>query len=309
MRLQVGSLAISAVIPTRNRASALQKALPSILSQEHVKEVIVVDDASHDETKQVIEHFSKIHPKIALVYQKNAQRKGAPYGRNLGVSLASSPLILFCDDDILLESSYTKVLIEKLVKDEAVAIASGRLVQMEPGESKQDALKRFGNGDKTISKLFSLSTFSFVKEAAFTGDVDLPLTHSVILTYADLLRTYPYDEFYAKGNGFREESDAQVQMFLAGYKILMTNDTHALHMHPKDVPKGGQRSCHLERIYYSIRNTNYFYRKYFPKLKKKLGIPYPRQIATFLYSFLLLKEYASAFFAGKIKKIKCLNGK
>lgn len=309
MRLSIEELAISAVIPTRNRAYTLRKILPSIFEQAYVKQVIVIDDASEDETQKIVEGFINSSSFVTLTYEKNRERRGAPYGRNLGVKLAAHPLILFCDDDAFLESSYTKILSEKLLSDPKVGIASGRLVQMEQQEDPLTALQRFGNGDSSILKTFSYSTFSFVKEAAFTGDIYLPLTQPAILSYTELLRTYPYDEFYAKGNGFREESDAQIQVFLAGYKILMTNDTHTMHMHPKDVPKGGQRTSYFKRVYYSIRNTNYFYKKYFSKLRKNLGIPYPRQVAILLYSFFLLKEYASAFFTCKIKKMKLLNGK
>ena len=42
---------ISVIIPTYNRIDKLERVLPSYLSQRHVGEVIVVDDASSDGTR------------------------------------------------------------------------------------------------------------------------------------------------------------------------------------------------------------------------------------------------------------------
>jgi len=49
------------------------------------------------------------------------------------------------------------------------------------------------------------------------------------------------DTFYSRGNGFREENDIQAKIHINGGKIIMTNDTHSVHMHPSEVQTGGQR--------------------------------------------------------------------
>lgn len=93
-------LSISVVIPTHNRAETLARALRSVLSQtRQADEVIVVDDGSIDNTKQlVLEQF----PEVIYCYQKN---RGVSAARNKGIELATCSWIAFLDsDDQWLES-------------------------------------------------------------------------------------------------------------------------------------------------------------------------------------------------------------
>src|SRR5947209_20586698 len=86
---------VSIVIPTRNRARYLDVALASLAVQdprvEH--EVVVIDDASEDDTASVAERHG------ARVVRQPAQR-GLNAGRNAGIRHTSAPLVAFLDDDI-----------------------------------------------------------------------------------------------------------------------------------------------------------------------------------------------------------------
>ena len=86
---------VSVVIPTRNRADLLVRAVESVLAQDAAQlEVIVVDDASTDGTPGVLARFSD---RIRLIrVQRNIERGAA---RNLGARSASGELIAFLDSD------------------------------------------------------------------------------------------------------------------------------------------------------------------------------------------------------------------
>lgn len=89
---------LSAVIPTRNRARMVGEAVESALCQRNGEvEVIVVDDASTDDTANVLARSfaSRIH------VLRLPQRRGAGAARNAGVRLASGELVAFLDDDDL----------------------------------------------------------------------------------------------------------------------------------------------------------------------------------------------------------------
>jgi glycosyltransferase involved in cell wall biosynthesis len=89
---------LSAVIPTRNRARMVCEAVESALCQRHGEvEVIVVDDASTDDTANVLAR--SFASRICLV--RLPQRRGAGAARNAGVRLASGELVAFLDDDDL----------------------------------------------------------------------------------------------------------------------------------------------------------------------------------------------------------------
>lgn len=94
------SLSVSIVIPTYNRLARLQRVLAAVGSQLYPHdqfEVIVVSDGSTDGTAEYAQraHFPF---KFTFIQQDNA---GPAAARNRGVAAASSPLVLFLDDDVV----------------------------------------------------------------------------------------------------------------------------------------------------------------------------------------------------------------
>jgi glycosyltransferase involved in cell wall biosynthesis len=82
------------VIPTYNRAQYVCRAIDSVLAQEYrPSEIIVVDDGSTDNTKQVVETYGA---RVKYVYQPNA---GVSAARNRGIAAAGCEWIAFLDSD------------------------------------------------------------------------------------------------------------------------------------------------------------------------------------------------------------------
>lgn len=87
---------ISIIMPTYNRAYIIERAIKSVLNQTYENwELIIVDDASTDETAQVVRKY--ITPKIH--YYINNVNKGANVSRNIGVSHAQGDFLAFLDSD------------------------------------------------------------------------------------------------------------------------------------------------------------------------------------------------------------------
>ena len=84
---------VSIIIPTYNRASILEDAIRSALSQTYQNtEIIVVDDGSDDNTREIV----KKYPNIQYIYQK---RGGQAAARNKGFELANGEFIASLDSD------------------------------------------------------------------------------------------------------------------------------------------------------------------------------------------------------------------
>ncbi|MCD8011765.1 MAG: glycosyltransferase family 2 protein [Lachnospiraceae bacterium] len=86
---------VSVIIPTYNRAKTIERSLNSVLSQTYKDlEVIIVDDGSDDNTKEVVDSVSD--SRVRYYYQDN---QGACCARNLGIDVAKGDYISFQDSD------------------------------------------------------------------------------------------------------------------------------------------------------------------------------------------------------------------
>ncbi len=85
---------ISVIIPTFNRAHTLLRALGSVLAQSYpASEIIVVDDASVDNTELLIKAYAQIK------FIKLIENRGVSHARNEGIKQASSEWIALLDSD------------------------------------------------------------------------------------------------------------------------------------------------------------------------------------------------------------------
>ncbi|MFZ0943704.1 MAG: glycosyltransferase family 2 protein [Syntrophobacteraceae bacterium] len=103
----MSKIQVSIIIPTYNRALRLTKALDSIVLQwNDLYELIVVDDGSTDNTKSIIEDYSK-RIDIKYIYQDNSGKPAS--ARNTGIKHAKGDYVCFLDsDDILAKGSIEK---------------------------------------------------------------------------------------------------------------------------------------------------------------------------------------------------------
>ena len=100
-------LPVSVIICAKNEAENLRNFLPSILSQNHPHfEVVVINDASTDETLEVIEDFQARDPRVKIVNVQNNEAFWAnkKYALTLGIKKAVNPYLLFTDADCQPES-------------------------------------------------------------------------------------------------------------------------------------------------------------------------------------------------------------
>jgi len=102
---------VSVVVPTRNRAQMLRELLSALERQEYESfEVIVVDDASEDETAVLLAGWQGPN--------RRAFRLPRPWGsyaaRNRGVEEARGLLVAFTDDDCRPEPGWLTALVETM---------------------------------------------------------------------------------------------------------------------------------------------------------------------------------------------------
>ena len=87
---------VSVILPTYNRARLVSRSINSVLKQTYNNfELIIIDDGSTDNTKQIINSFNDNR----IVYLKHNHNKHASAARNTGIAKSKGELIAFLDDD------------------------------------------------------------------------------------------------------------------------------------------------------------------------------------------------------------------
>lgn len=99
--------AVTIVVCARNEAQNLEKNLGSLLEQEYpVFELIVVDDASTDRTKELLETYQIKYSKLKVVQLKNKQSAGKKAALIAGIQAAQYDWLLLTDADCRANSKH-----------------------------------------------------------------------------------------------------------------------------------------------------------------------------------------------------------
>lgn len=87
---------VTVVLPTRDRAPFLKRAIQGVFAQTFRDwELVIVDDASTNDTVDVVGSFGD--PRLRVI--QRAESGGASRARNDGVSAGRAPLLAFLDSD------------------------------------------------------------------------------------------------------------------------------------------------------------------------------------------------------------------
>src|SRR5262245_2427124 len=117
---------ISAVICTYKRADYLRHALRSLCEQTLERsefEVLVVDNAVEDETKQVVRDFESMGLPVCYVPEPEV---GLNRARNTGLKSAAGRYVAYLDDDARADARWVESLVQ-VFQSTGAAVVGGRV--------------------------------------------------------------------------------------------------------------------------------------------------------------------------------------
>ena len=104
---------VSIITPLYNNANVIKETINSVCCQSYSNwELILVDDASSDQTVNVVKPFSESDLRIKLF--KHSHNKGAAEARNLGTKMAKGSYIAFLDADDLWKANKLDLQVNQL---------------------------------------------------------------------------------------------------------------------------------------------------------------------------------------------------
>jgi len=131
-------LSVSVVIITRNRSAMLERCLDALLAMgRSPEEILVVDNASTDSTRDVVMRFQAAGP-VRYVHEPVP---GVSRARNAGCRAASGDIIAFIDDDAIPTEGWLENIENAFVKSDSIGIVGGAIHHYQ--NDREDMISRY----------------------------------------------------------------------------------------------------------------------------------------------------------------------
>ena len=159
---------VSVVMPSYNRGYFIERAIKSVLNQTYQNfELIIVDDASTDNTEEVIKSINDKR----IRYIKLEQNSGANHARNIGIQSSNGSYIAFNDSDVewlpeKLEKQMKLMKLEEKRQGNKIGVIYCRMAKYEGNN-----LLRILPEDQELSEAMVGNTYLFMLRNMF---IDLP---------------------------------------------------------------------------------------------------------------------------------------
>lgn len=119
------AVAVSVVIPCYNGARFLPQTVESVIHQTFKNiEIIIVDDASHDDTLEVATELARKYADNITIKVFNQTHMGISKTRNNGITVASGKYIMPLDQDDLIKPDYIEEAVAVIEQDENIGVVS-----------------------------------------------------------------------------------------------------------------------------------------------------------------------------------------
>jgi len=116
-------ISISVIVPVRNGERTIDGCLGSILDQSiRDFEVVVVDNASDDATRTLVEKYSKKDPRIRYVFESRLGRGNA---RSCGIECSRGSILAWTDSDCVVPHDWLEKLTTPIIEGREVIVQGG----------------------------------------------------------------------------------------------------------------------------------------------------------------------------------------
>lgn len=267
---------VTIIIPSYNRAHLLPRTIPHF-AQEHVVEILIVDDCSTDNTKEVVRNLQKKYP--ILKYIKAPHKVRQMGAKNIGIQYATGDYCCFGDDDCILKPGTISRLL-KICQENEQVIAGARHLVLKKEEDLEKTLKDdIVFPYKGIDEVIDNKDIIIRSYKKYDRIIEVPFCMQTFMLPTAIAKQQQFYEGY-KGTCNREETDYQMQVCINfGFKILLDNEALSIDL-PRTTSSGGIRTVKsYKRHILEIRNEYYFWkrnRSHLAKFASESANPYLR---------------------------------
>jgi glycosyltransferase involved in cell wall biosynthesis len=166
---------VSVIICTFNRANLLERAIRSVLSQTYRDfEIIVIDDASTDDTQKMVQ--KKFKPEIEggiVRYVRNERNMERSRSRNRGMEMATGQYLALLDDDDFWLPDHLAILCDYLNRKPAVGVVFSNFINLYEDGSAEIGEKGIASGegdfyrDLCIRRILAYNSVHLIRKSVY----------------------------------------------------------------------------------------------------------------------------------------------
>lgn len=295
---------VSVVIPTYNRKNILKRLLKSLLRSSYKNlEVIIIDDASKDQTFEEIKKEYSANRRIKIY--RNKKNLFAAGSKNVGLGKAKGKFIAFVDDDNVVDSRMIEELVKVLVDNQEVGEVGPINYNF---NNKKSLLMARSTRSMWTTKTLHLRTLKPFGSKKYWETDDIP---NAFMVRADVLKKFKikFDSLYGI---MYEESDFAYRIRRTGYKIFMVRNAKIYH--DIEDATGENKKDYLyhfmedsRRPFVFARNRVIFHSRFSSTAQKLTIFLFWIWLFTLYYFYKFILYEGQEKFSLKTKLIACLN--
>lgn len=223
--MSASSAELGVVVVSFHSAQTIEKCLHCLLSSPQVARIVVVDNASTDDTVARVEACARAHPRITLVRHDN--NPGYAFACNAGASALATPWLAFVNPDVYLDAANLARWLVHARHQAGAGLLGTRLVDL---QGRPDATTH--RADPSLRELL----FAGGRRDALYLGLDPAMKLQSVQACSGALMLMPLGLFLRIGgfdDGYRlhaEDLDLCRRVRAAGYEVCVANDVTAVHV-------------------------------------------------------------------------------
>lgn len=230
--MQASSVAV--IIPSYNGVHLLRQSLPALLTQTAEIEIVVVDNASTDETASVLE---REFPTVRLVALTTNLGFGAAINRAVATTRAGTIVVM--GNDTICEPPFVQALCDALEPESGFVMAAGVLL------TAQDPTRIDSAGIVFDRTLFAVDYLHGEKTAALEAPLDPPLGPTGGAAAYDRAAFDAVGGFDEQFLLYLEDVDLVARLLMRGGRCRLARGARALHLGSATFGSGSHRKNQL----------------------------------------------------------------